>query len=151
MKYTRDNPRPGRRSTSWGDLIGTPWWFANTPDAVAVSWVAAVVCTGRGKHKRTRLGTVARVVMVDGSRDLEVDFPTSWDMHRRRTPGAPLRPPSGRTTSHRFPPDDASTGESSRFFCPRCALDMRITRERFWRLAEVDTLPSADLDVSVLL
>lgn len=176
-KYTREDPapdpkpwRPPRRKpieteTGWTlpplkrPRGAPPWkivpnraWFAATPDAVEVSWIAPVVCTGRGTHSETRLGSVARIVHTDGSRSLELVVPDPHALAHWRDPS--LRAPRGSTTSYYFHFNaDRGPGEGSqtsgRFLCPRCRLDVQVTETRFLRLAALDAV--ARIDVSKVL
>ena len=137
MRYTRDNPAPMDAQRP-GRLVPHRAWWAARPTVAEASWIAPLVCSGRGTHRPVRLAEVARCVFEDGRADCEVVVSTD-----RR----------GRQWV--FPPDEhRGAGEGSRtawaFWCPRCALNLRVTSERLALLARRDVLGFAELDVSAL-
>lgn len=180
-RYTRDNPapdpaprvprqaRPVETETGWymppvQPDRGTPPWefiptrayFASYPDVIEVTWIAPVVCTGgKAPHKATRLGSVVRLVRDDGSTDVELVAPTTYEVKRWQDRSLPMYPPGGHHgTAFAVKPDaDRGPGEGSResvrFTCPRCPLDRQVKATSFRRgLAVLQEL--AELDVSKL-
>ena len=137
MRYTRDNPAPMAEQRPGRLVPHRGWWDAH-PEVVGVSWIAPLVCTGRGTHRPTRLAEVARCVFEDGRADCEVVV--GLDRQGRQWV---------------FPPDEnRGPGEGPRvawsFWCPRCPLNLRLTPERLALLARQDVLELAQLDASRL-
>ena len=108
------------------------WWESN-PDAASVLWISTLVCSGRKRHAPKALADVAAILKLDGSIDFEAHLPA--DKHGRRWVHM-----AGITL-------DGAT----RFFCPACALDLRIEEGRFLEFLRqlADTAPKA-IDVSLL-
>ena len=97
-------------------------------------WALAVVCTGQGRHKRTRLSTVGENLMRDGSTQTFMS-----DAFRHYAPPMKDARPGGGVSR-----------TSYTFLCSLCGRSPVIRRDRWWdavRKVQEAGLPDIDLGV----